>query len=256
MNREVISELVRCLQRLDVNPGTSQPSNKTLRNRRRRQKRKLRRQGGGPTPGTMGSVVAVPGGAGKSRRGRSGRGGLGDGDVTLARSEMIVEIKTGSDGKVVGSFLLVPANFPFLKGVSSVFERIRWNQCVVEWRPAVGANTDGMIALGFDWSQAVVTKLVGDKYCNHKLQSLDRAGVLAKTPCRDAPVWQSIRGWQIPANKLQSRQWYSIEADVTKAEGFDQAPGSIAYAASGEAAKVLGEVWVHYSVRMMGTTKA
>lgn len=171
----------------------------------------------------------------------------------LARSELLLEVKTDADGKASGSVLIDPVNFPFLKTISASFERIRWNAVHVEWRPAVGANTDGMVALGYDWAEAGDLVTVAGRLCLASLKAVERSSVLARTPNRDAPVWQSIKSWTIPAAKLQSRQWYVL-AGGNKAPSIDRAPGSLMWAVSGAGGKTMGEVWVTYSVRLMGTT--
>lgn len=256
MSANQISELIRCLQRMNV---PSSGGSKTERNRRRRQRKRQGRQQLA-TPGTSGSARVVGGSAApKRRRKRRAAGGLGSGDVVISRSEYLTALKTDSSGQASGSFLLDAMNFPWLNNLAKAFELIRWSSMSLEWRPAVGANTDGMIALGADWGEAspssVQKRVFGEAEHYSVHATVDRKDVVACTPVLDTQVWQSGR-FAVPAARLQSRESYIIPASTTTTVAvYDRAPCSVLYSATAAASKAVGELWVNYSVRLSGTRK-
>lgn len=176
------------------------------------------------------------------------------GEVTTTRSELLTDLAVSTGTSVSGSVILSPANFPWFKNIAKAFERVRWNSCVLEYRPAVGANTDGVVALGLDWGAQSAT--VDEASGLWKLvRSVDKNDVLACVPSVDTPVWNRVPSLIVPANRLQSRAWYDLPKDVKTDSVFDAAPGSVLYHVSGSAAKTYGELWVKYSVTLSGTRK-
>lgn len=157
------------------------------------------------------------------------------------RSERLVDV--GKDAK---SLLFHPANFPWLKNLSKAFDMYQWLRVVIEYKPVVGAMTDGATAVGFDWSTQDVK--FADK--DGKLHSVgvtpSRDAALACTPCFDTPVWQ-VKSLVLPADKLQQRLWYSL----SMSENLAAVPGALVFASTKDAAT--GEIWVHYKVRLSGT---
>lgn len=233
--------------------GTS----KAEKNRRRRQKRKAKKNGLNQTPGTAGGAIVIPMNVGKKKNKKRGSGsGVAAGEVTIARSEYLTEVKTSDQGKASGDFILDVMNFPWLSNIAKAFERIRWNSAVIEYRPAVGTTSDGLFCLGFDWGDKSAAAL--ERQENGFLgfyKTVERSAVLACTPANDTQVWNKTR-MNIPAGRLQSRQWYEIPASTTTSVAvYDRAPGSVVYSASSGNSKVVGELWIHYSVRLSGTRK-
>lgn len=227
-----------------------------------KKKRKPRRKRpAAATPGTSGNVQVVPliPGRARSKRGRAGPSPSVGGEVVISRSEFLVTIKTGADGTLGGSLVLSPVNFPWLSNVSKCFERIRWRSCRLEYRPAVGANTDGTIAGGIDWgakSAKASLLIIGGKLALQETAAVARDQVLATTPCFDGPVWQRVPNFQVPAARLQSRAWYEIPPDASSdIPVYDQSPGTLLYHAQSSANKTVGEFWVHYTVVLSGTRK-
>lgn len=256
---QIISDLIRSLQ------GLSLPSAaRTNRNRRRRQRRRQRARGvvaSGSTPGTMGQAMVAPLAAGKRRARRRRRAGLGAssevarGEVTINRQEFITDVTCDSSGSVGASFVLEPMSFTWLKNLSKAFERYRWNSCQVVWRPAVGANTDGTVAVGLDWGNNGEIKLIDFGHAKHMTTdaAVTKAQILAQTPNMDMPVWQ--KGvFNIPSSRLQSREWYEIVGDpASKVLALDRGPGTVMYYAASGKSKTVGEIWVYYSVTLSGT---
>lgn len=243
-----VRELITCLQGLQ----TAGPSQGRGRKRRRRRNR---RRGAPVTPGTMGSsqlaiMASQPQPQRRNRRRRAGgsrpSAGLGQGEVTLVRHEFLEDVIAGK-GK---SLVLAPGNFSWLKNVAKAFERYRWQFLHLEYRPAVGTTTAGTVALGVDWSDSSVT---ADEVGQLRLSAdPSKASVLACTPNVDGPVWSAVPRLPIPPNRLQSRAWYDIPSDLSKAsEIFDVAVGSLVCYASGSG--TVGEIWVNYSVTLSGT---
>lgn len=205
----------------------------------------------------------MPTGGSRRRRRRAGgsgapppAGGLSSGEVVIARSECLGQIATTTADVASAGIVLSADNLPWLKNLAKAFERLRWQSMRLEYRPAVGANTDGLMAIGFDWSNsAVKTVSVGERQHLRLAADPDRETVLACTPNMDGPVWQRMPLMSIPANRLNSRAWYSIPADPAKADLFDYSPGSLLYSVSGTKGKTYGEVWCHYRVVLSGTRK-
>lgn len=175
---------------------------------------------------------------------------VSQGEVSVGRSELLAEITTGSDGKVGSSKVLAPLNLPWLVNVAKAFERVRWNSVRIEYRPAVGSTADGTVAIGFDWGSSSVSATDGSWTL---VSAVDKASVLATTPNVDMPVWQKGQ-ITIPASRLQSRAWYELPASSIS-NLFDEAPGTVVWAAQSAASKTVGEIWIHYRVQMSGTRK-
>lgn len=108
----------------------------------------------------------------------------------------------------------------------------------VVYKPAVGTVRDGVVTIGADWNWAS--------------PKTSRADIAAYTPTQSGPVFKEFR-IVLPADRLQSRLWYS-----TAGTGMDSGPAQICWAveasASDRADLTVGEIWVHYSVHLDGTT--
>lgn len=175
----------------------------------------------------------------------------------MSRAERLSEIKTDANGSYGKSIVLAPGNLPWLANLAKAFERMRWLSCALEYRPVVGANSDGTVAVGLDWAN---TAVASEEILGHlklvKKDAPDRDSVLSCTPCYDGPVWQQMRRLVVPSSRLQSRAWYDLPADLAKIEEpMDVSPGAVAVQATGAATKSLGEIWVTYRIQMQGTRK-
>lgn len=176
--------------------------------------------------------------------------GLAAGDVVVSRSELLTTV-----GTTVATAILHPSNFPWLGNLAKVFERYRFVSLQLEYRPLVGANTAGSVAMGVDWttsSMSLVSSPTGQMHLKG-YKAADRTDILALTPSADTPVWQRIPRISVPTGLLQSRLWYDTSTPTTTSIIPDYAPG---YVASTSTVDKAGEVWVHYRIHLSGTRKA
>lgn len=180
----------------------------------------------------------------KTRAAKSGVSS--EGTITLSRTELLTTLKLAkSSSTVSGNVDILPSSFPFLKGVSKSFDRIRWNSIRLYYKPAVGTTYGGLVSFGMDWDWATNTT--------------DRATVNSLTPNFSCAAWHDSesRPMVLPPNRLQSRAWYTPNGD---ANWVDKGPGRIRYAADGtsDTSKdvTLGEIWIKYSCTMQGTNPA
>lgn len=175
--------------------------------------------------------VSVPAKAGKSKKKKrgtkKGSGNIQEGTIRFSKTELLVSIE-GNNGNVV----LSPNSFPFLRNLSSSFERYRWEKLIIHYKPSVGSVVAGAITFGVDWS--------------HVSLKTDRAGISAYSPVYDSPVWQTGK-LVLPIVKLASRREYILDAvDVN-----DASPGTLCWASTNKAA--VGDLWIEYSITMLGT---
>lgn len=206
-------------------------------------KRRKRRGNQGPA-NLLAASAAVTNNGGRSGRRRRKRG-VGSqiaqsGDVTLERCEMLTALKLGS-GKstLVGSEPLALAKFGFLASMGKAFERVRWMQCHIWYKPAVGTNFGGLVTLGVDW--------------NLGKGPTDRKGIVALTPNHTLACYADSEKspMVLPSDRLMSRQWYDTSKDDA-----DGAPGTLCWAVDSTAPSAettVGEVWVRYRVVLSGT---
>lgn len=235
MNAQALQQLAGLLSQLQV--GQTVPT-RTLRNRRRRQKKRAKKQGLNPAPVAM-SAAPV---SGRKRKNKRSGGNIAAGEVSISRVEFVTEVTTNAQGTAVGSFVIEPEGFSWLKNIAKAFERVRWQSCSFEWRPAVGSTVSGTLAMGIDWAIAATT--------------VDKPTVMACTPSIDTQVWQKVPNFVVPGSRLMSRAWYLLpEGADTKVPVQDRAPGSLLYACKGDSQKTMGEIWIRYSLVLSGTRK-
>lgn len=164
------------------------------------------------------------------------------GAIRLSRREYVMDVTGGT----VSWFELMPLRFAWLKGLAKNFDRYRWLSAVVEYKPAVGTTTTGLMAFGPDWNSGTSTT------------TYTREEVLAATPLSEAPVWQQ-QSLPLPKARLMSRKDYRISTkdDTTWDDdsAFDVMPCFIMWATTG-AKSIVGELWVSYTVELIGTRKA
>lgn len=68
--------------------------------------------------------------------------------VTISQSEILTTVN--SDGSKTGCIDIKPSNLQsgFLKTLSSVYTRMRWERVSISWRPALSNSSNGLIAYG------------------------------------------------------------------------------------------------------------
>lgn len=178
----------------------------------------------------------------KRRRAQTVSAAGGDGVIHLSRCELLETLSVSRNTRsATGHVDLVPSSLGFLKGVSKVFDRIRWNSLQVYYKPAVGTTFGGLVSVGMDWDFAT--------------SDVDREKISGFTPSMTMAAWKDTQNEPmiLPANRLQSRQWYSPNGT---GDWVDKGPGKLHWAASTTTQAsdmVVGELWVKYSVTMQGT---
>lgn len=187
----------------------------------------------------MANMKVQPTAAAKPRR-RRNRGNRAnainaEGMITLTRKELLTTITADKDGNSTKSVALKPASFTFLKNIGSSFERSRWLKMSVVYKPAVSMTAAGLVAMGVDWDS--------------KGTGTTREAIAAYTPSSTFAVWQDTERnpLTLPPARLQSRQWYTHDS------ASDWGPGTLAIQATGTASATLGEIFVTYTIQMMGT---
>lgn len=175
----------------------------------------------------------------RPRRKRQSRSAISGGEIVLRRKELIVAVsapKAASDTMI--AVKLRPSEMTWLKTVAKAFEKYQWMGVKVFWKPAVGTTVGGLVSLGMRWEETATPPS-------------KRTEIVALTPNRTHAVWEDgeSKPLVIPADKLQTRKWY-----IQGADGSDGSPGQVEIGVStSEVNKLLGEVWVEYSIRMAGT---
>lgn len=161
------------------------------------------------------------------------------GEIIVKRKELLEAVKAGAlAGDVYKKFVLRPKNFTWLKTLSKAFEKYQWVSLKVMWKPAVGTTVGGLVSMGMRWEETTQ-------------DPSKREEIVAHTPNRTIAVWEDGEKMPllIPPSRLQTRKWYLMDDD-----GSDGGPGQVELGVStSEVNKLLGEVWVEYTIRMAGT---
>lgn len=168
-------------------------------------------------------------------------GAQSDAGVTITKSDLLGTVSVpAQQARQNGSYPIRCSGITFLKTLSASFERVKFLSVRIEYKPAAAMTQAGLVSMGMDWNWTDAKKT--------------RADIAAYQPTATSAVWKSMQ-FTLPANRLQTRQWYSTDAGVA---GLDAGPGTIAWAVesgnSGSTQLTLGEVWIHYSVMLSGTT--
>lgn len=238
MNQSLASEISNLCQRLQaLAPG---PSKKRKRNR----KKKSVQPGFVPQSGGYAAQPVANPVVNRTPPKRRNRGGVPramsaapDGSVRIRRREFIVVVK----GSQSMSAAMDPVNYPWVAKIVNAFDRYTMHSLTVHFKTAVGATTDGLIAIGVDWDGHYSTSL------------LKREVVLALTPVMDGPIWQNM-SMRLPQSKLMTRKEYSVKRDPNMDDIIDQSPGILLInVTSGSASKVMGEIWYDYDITLYGT---
>lgn len=220
-----IASMQRRLSKMELGETSSIPKpNKSQRRRRRRERQTL---------GVVGPAVQQINPRGPRRQ----RNKLltEEGSIRMTRREYVMDVI----GNSTSFFELSPVRLPWLKGLSQIFDRYKWINVVMEYKPAVGTTTDGLLAMGVDWES--------------KNSTYDRSVIMCLTPLVEMPVWQA-GVMPLPKNRLQTRKEYRIHGSQVGEETFDTMPGIGCYSCTGKGG-VKGEIWLHYTIELFGTAK-
>lgn len=246
--KDQIAGLQRKLAKLEVNAANSSSDNggsstRAAKRRRRRERARLGLSGvsGGVVAPVVQNPLARASGMGRRRRRGAGSNAITSdaGAITVSRCEFVAEVKKDSD-----YFVLSPLRLPWLKGLAASFDRYVWLKAHIVYKAAVGTTKSGLVAVGPDW----------DSYHS---TSYSRQDVLAYTPVYESPVWQSGR-LALPPSRLMTRKEYRLKewtSQATEGEVFDLFPCVVVYNCSGTETITYGEIWVEYTVRLIGTKK-
>lgn len=180
----------------------------------------------------------------KSKRKRGSSNPTVDGEITMSRSEMVATIYLEADQTKASGYLdLDPTNFSFLKTVGKAFNRSRWTNVRIYYKPAVGTTWGGLVSMGvnLDSDQSIV---------------VTRAVVVAMTPSCTNAAWMDTESKPLTLNgsQLRTRDWYFH--NDTSLKNVDRGPGVLYWALDGTSSKsktTVGEIWIHYSITMQGT---
>lgn len=174
----------------------------------------------------------------RNRAARAARNPVADGEMRLAKSEILASVTAGSDGQVKNSIKLFPSSLALLNAVYSAFERLKWVSIKIYWKPAVGTTEGGLVTYGIDWDFTSLTPA-------------DRAKVAAYTPTHTNAIWcdTTNQPMVLPSSRIQGRAWYT----PLSGDDVDKGPGALVYVAQGPANKNLGEFWMDYVVHLSGT---
>lgn len=175
----------------------------------------------------------------RPKRKRTPRGATSGGEIVVRRKELVAAVKApAAAGDVLDQFSLDPTSLSWLKKLSKAFEKYQWMSVRVFWKPAVGTTVGGMVTLGMKWEHT-------------DQKPAKREEIVALTPNRTLAVWEDgeKQPLVLPAARLMTRKWY-----ILGAKEEDKTPGFIQYGVStSEVNKLLGEIWVEYTIRMAGT---
>lgn len=191
-------------------------------------------------------AVSAPASKPKKKRKRKAKKNINrleEGAVTVSRHELLGDISMGvNKSSAVGHFDLIPDSFGFLKNLMKSFERIRWKKIHVYYKPAVGSTYGGLVTVGMDWDWAS--------------EDVSRAKLAGMTPSFTCAAWNDTesRPMIIPPARIQARAWYS--PNLSSADYIDKGPGKLHWACNGDSStstKILGELWIAYTVDLLGT---
>lgn len=224
-----IANLQRRLSRIAVNGGNNNSPNS--RPRRRRPVRRANQSMAVVAPAIQPPVARA--GPSRSRRGKAVS--ANDGSIRISRGEFLDVVTVQLVKK------LTPDSFPWLSALAKAFDRITWHSCTIQYKPAVGTTTNGIVTYGVDWD-------------SDQGRLLDLKMAQALTPLQTHPVWQCSE-LRLPPPKLQTRKEYKLRAGTDKTDDFDLAPGDLLVWVEGNQGLV-GQIWVQYDVTLFGTTVA
>lgn len=169
---------------------------------------------------------------------RSMGSSLGDGTITLQRSEILCSIEVPVNGTSFADHVkLLPsaAVLPWLHKIASSFDQIVWHQARVYYKPAVGTTFSGSLVIGVDWNPAATVTT--------------RSTVQACSPVMEAAAWQPMQ-MVLPAARLQSRKYYFLTATAAQ----DAAPAALLFNLKCSTVKeqtFLGDIWLDYRISLL-----
>lgn len=178
--------------------------------------------------------------SGKISQPRTMGSNLGDGSITLSRSELLtsVDVQANADTST-GAIQLYPTpqNMTWLAKLAAAYDQIVWHSARVFFKPACGTTRNGSLLIGVDWDPTAADTA--------------RATVQSCTPVTEAPVWQQSQ-LTLPSTRLQSRKYYFLKGSP---QAQDKAPGVLLYHAKVDKEsnqRFYGDIWIDYRVTLQG----
>lgn len=165
---------------------------------------------------------------------------LGNGHIRVTGHEVIGNIDTGNASGLAGVFDANPACWvnSRLALVARAYERYRYNKCTIQFVPAVGSNTSGVVATAVELDPDELLP-TGDTGIQRALNSYTAALT---------PVWQPSS--MTFSRNTKDHQWYLAsqigESSRSACSQF------LAYALySGSASGPLGRMVFHYDIEFL-----
>lgn len=166
------------------------------------------------------------------------RASFNAGHARIAKRELLVSIKTDTNGVATKALTLNPTNADsqagYLKTMGGIFDEMKWNRLVLHWIPAVGNTVGGLISFGFDWDTKVVT-------------DIKQGTVTALSPSMSGKLNQE-RSMTIPASQYQRQRWLAFHSSGTEAS-----LGSLVVYVTGPPGTDVGMFELDYDVEFQGT---
>jgi hypothetical protein len=159
--------------------------------------------------------------------------------------------RTAATGDVTVSGELIAANatfFPFLAGLATRFDKIKWHRVSLNWVPALPTTTGGTISFYFDGSRRDVG-------------ATSAAAAMQNTGCRMSQVWQTS-SYSLRRSQLRSSEVFMTAAgpDAATADKGDNSfvsPGKVHIVSTAltgvtlTAATVIGYLKIDYTCELM-----
>jgi len=142
------------------------------------------------------------------------------GNSIIVKNQNIIEFsRTAPTGTTTVSADLIAANsttFPFLSGIATRYDKIKWHALKMRWIPAVPTTTGGTISMYFDSDR----KDAGATSVTDAMQN---------SSCKTSPVWDRMV-YSCTKKQLRSNEMFTTAGNSTadaNAENTFQSPGRV-----------------------------
>lgn len=161
---------------------------------------------------------------------------MGTAQIRFSRTELVASVTLAANKTANGGIKVHPDSAPILKKLATAFTRAKWERCNFYYKPLVGAMYSGAITMGVDWD-------------NEQLAST-RETVAAYAPSATLPLREDgeSKPIKLSPDKMRARTWWCFTDDQPNLAG----PATLAWAAAGESAITVGEIYMTYTVVLDG----
>lgn len=142
---------------------------------------------------------------------------------TVSNREIVKLVDQPTTSVVVA---LGPTQFGYLGTLIKLFERYRIVHAELEWHPAVGATTDGRVAICFDLDPSA--------------KPLSYTNVSTRQYSTTTPLWGKA-SVLLPTGHAKEKMWYKATED--------QFLACVSPSAGTSAKPSVGELWISYTVQ-------